>query len=50
MVRRDDTALQTQDSKYEHWLSEAEHATFRPWRLPQSALKTRKAYNHLHKL
>ena len=31
----DDTALQTQDSKFEPWRSEAEHATSRSRRLPQ---------------
>ena len=30
----DDTALQTQDSKFEHWRSEVEHATSRSRRLP----------------
>ena len=30
----DDTALHTQDSKFEPWRSEAEHTTFRSWRLP----------------
>ena len=30
----DDTALQTQDSKFEPWRSEAEHATSRSRRLP----------------
>ena len=30
----DDTALQTQDSKFEPCRSEAEHATSRSWRLP----------------
>ena len=30
----DDTALQTQDSKFEPWRSEAEHATSRSQRLP----------------
>ena len=30
----DDTVLQTQDSKFEHWRSEAEHATSRSRRLP----------------
>ena len=30
----DDTVLQTQDSKFEPWRSEAEHATFRTRRLP----------------
>ena len=30
----DDTVLQTQDSKFEPWRSEAEHATSRSWRLP----------------
>ena len=30
----DDTLLQTQDSKFEPWRSEAEHATSRSWRLP----------------
>ena len=29
----DDTVLQTQDSKFEPWRSEAEHATSRSWRL-----------------
>ena len=31
---RDDTVLQTQDSKFESWRSEAEHATSRSRRLP----------------
>ena len=31
----DDTVLQTQDSKFEPWRSEAEHATSRSRRLPQ---------------
>ena len=31
----DDTVLQTQDSKFEPWQSEAEHATSRSRRLPQ---------------
>ena len=30
----DDTALQTQDSKFEPWRSEVEHATYRSRRLP----------------
>ena len=30
----DDTALQTQDSKFEHWRSEVKHGTFRSRRLP----------------
>ena len=30
----DDPALQTQDAKFEPWRSEAEHATFRSWKLP----------------
>ena len=30
----DDTTLQTQDSKFEHWRSEAEHATSRSQRIP----------------
>ena len=30
----DDTALQTQDSKFDPWRSEAEHATSRSRRLP----------------
>ena len=32
----DDTVLQTQDSKFEPWRSEAEHATSRSQRLPTS--------------
>ena len=38
----DDTVLQTQDSKFEHWRSEAEHAT--PWsrRLPTILSFTRR--------
>ena len=32
----DDTVLQTQDSKFEPWRSEAEHATSRSWRLPNN--------------
>ena len=31
---KDDTALQTQDSKFKPWRSEAEHATSRPRTLP----------------
>ena len=37
----DDTALQTQDSKFEPWLSEAEHATSRSRRLPTILIFTR---------
>ena len=37
----DDTALQTQDSKYEPWRSEAEHATSRSRRLPTILTFTR---------
>ena len=37
----DDTVLQTQDSKFEHWRSEAEHATSRSWRLPAILTFTR---------
>ena len=33
----DDTVLQTQDSKFEPWRSEAEHATSRSRRLPTGA-------------
>ena len=38
---RDDTALQTQDSKFEPWRSEAEHATSRSRRLPTILTFTR---------
>ena len=37
----DDTVLQTQDSKFEHWQSEAEHATSRSRRLPTILTFTR---------
>ena len=37
----DDTALQTQDSKFEPWRSEAEHATSRSRRLPTVLTFTR---------
>ena len=37
----DDTVLQTQDSKFEPWLSEAEHATSRSRRLPTILTFTR---------
>ena len=37
----DDTALQTQDSKFEPWRSEAEHATSRSRRLPTILTFTR---------
>ena len=37
----DDTALQTQDSKFEPWWSEAEHATSRSRRLPTILTFTR---------
>ena len=37
----DDTVLQTQDSKFEPWWSEAEHATSRPRRLPTILAFTR---------
>ena len=37
----DDTVLQTQDSKFELWRSEAEHATSRSWRLPIILIFTR---------
>ena len=37
----DDTVLQTQDSKYEPWRSEAEHATSRSQRLPTILTFTR---------
>ena len=37
----DDTALQTQDSKFEPWRSEAEHATSRSQRLPTILTFTR---------
>ena len=37
----DDTALQTQDSKFEPWRSEAEHATARSRRLPAILIFTR---------
>ena len=37
----DDTVLQTQDSKYEPWRSEAEHATSRSRRLPTILTFTR---------
>ena len=37
----DDTVLQTQDSKFEPWRSEAEHATFRSQRLPTILTFTR---------
>ena len=37
----DDTVLQTQDSKFEPWRSEAEHATSRPRRLPTILTFTR---------
>ena len=37
----DDTVLQTQDSKFEPWRSEAEHATSRSWRLPTILTFTR---------
>ena len=37
----DDTALQTQDSKFEPWRSEAEHATSRTRRLPTILTFTR---------
>ena len=36
----DDTLLQTQDSKFEPWRSEAEHATYRSRRLPTIGLLT----------
>ena len=38
---RDDTVLQTQDSKFEPWRSEAEHATSRSRRLPTILTFTR---------
>ena len=38
----DDTVLQTQDSKFEPWRSEAEHATSRPRRLPSILTFTRR--------
>ena len=38
---RDDTVLQTQDSKFEPWRSEAEHATSRSRRLPAILTFTR---------
>ena len=38
----DDTVLQTQDSKFEPWRSEAEHATSRSRRLPTILRKYRK--------
>ena len=37
----DDTVLQTQDSKFEHWRSEAKHATSRSQRLPTILTFTR---------
>ena len=37
----DDTVLQTQNSKFEHWRSEAEHATSRSRRLPTILTFTR---------
>ena len=37
----DDTVLQTQDSKFEPWRSEAEHATSRSRRLPTILTHTR---------
>ena len=37
----DDTVLQTQDSKFEPWRSEAEHATSRSRRLPAILIFTR---------
>ena len=37
----DDTVLQTQDSKFEPWRSEAEHATFRSRRFPTILTFTR---------
>ena len=37
----DDTVLQTQDSKFKPWRSEAEHATSRPRRLPTILTFTR---------
>ena len=37
----DDTVLQTQDSKFEPWRSEAEHATSRSRRLPEILTYTR---------
>ena len=37
----DDTVLQTQDSKFEPWRSEADHATSRPRRLPTILTFTR---------
>ena len=37
----DDTVLQTQDSKFEPWRSEAEHATSRSRRLPKTLTFTR---------
>ena len=37
----DDTVLQTQDSKFESWRSEAEHATSRSLRLPTILTFTR---------
>ena len=37
----DDTVLQTQDSKFEHWRSEAQHATSRSQRLPTILTFTR---------
>ena len=37
----DDTVLQTQDSKFEPWWSEAEHATYRSWRFPTILTFTR---------
>ena len=37
----DDTVLQTQVSKFEHWRSEAEHATSRSRRLPEILTLTR---------
>ena len=33
----DDTALQTQNSEFEPWRSEAEHAASRSWRLPTTS-------------
>ena len=38
---RDDAVLQTRDSKFEPWQSEAEHATFRSRRLPTRLTFTR---------
>ena len=40
-VEWDDTVLQTQDSKFEPWRSEAEHATSRSQRLPTILTFTR---------